>query len=157
MLEIIDIIGFIVKKFMQLIEKIQYYKSPTQYIQKNIMRLHEAIKDKNEQSAHYYFVILANHFKIKYKSKEIFPESLSGMDVEEERLIEKYREILHAYKNLPSSDRSMPFEEIERIEKDLTEELRKSCEDDGADCIECGAKIPVKENKCPKCGWSWNS
>lgn len=36
-------------------------------------------------------------------------------------------------------------------------ELEKEHKPDEGECLSCGEKFLIKEDKCPKCGWSWKT
>ena len=98
-------------------------------------------------------------FKIKRNLSEIFDISVGMIaDVDWDSLSESFLEVLKKYKEVPSNERAISFEEIKNMEKDLTNSLKQSHEEhDEANCLSCGAKIPLNDSKCPKCGWSWSS
>lgn len=149
---IADFISFLKKKIYRFREKIKYSKSPREYLRKNIQALYAAIKNKDKKNAYDSFGRLADRFKIKYNSPEIFDG-----DVGWDTLSESFLEILRKYKELSSVERIMSFEEINILEKDVADILKQSYElDDEANCLSCGTKIPLNERRCPKCGWSWS-
>jgi hypothetical protein len=42
------------------------------------------------------------------------------------------------------------------MRKDETQfELEKKRNPEESECLSCGDKFPTKEDKCPKCGWTW--
>ena len=154
-----DLISFFKKKFHRLKEGLRYSQSPRIYIQNHIEILYGATKKKDAKKAYNSFEILAHRFKIKRNLSEIFDISVGMIaDVDWDSLSESFLEVLKKYKEVPSNERAISFEEIKNMEKDLTNSLKQSQEeDDEANCLSCGAKIPLNDSKCPKCGWSWSS
>ena len=157
--DIIALIRFLKKKICRFTDKLKYKKIPQKYIQKHIVSLYRAIKDNDAKDAYNSFEILAIHFEVKYSDFEIFDTLFYDhvVDVKWDILSEKFLEILGKYKKLISNERAMSVGEMDVLEKDLTAILEQSRElNDGAECLSCGTKISVKENKCSKCGWSYS-
>lgn len=131
-------------------------------IKSNLYALYELIKDKDNSSAVYdIFSDFALYISLDLKSINYTVFSIvpgqAYLDIptkgeRRERLIEYFIEMLRRYNDKINSSEDMSSEEI----NDLIIKLEAILENERlVECLECGFIISSKENKCPKCGWTW--
>jgi hypothetical protein len=131
-------------------------------IKSNLYELYELLKNKNNSNSVYdIFSDFARHIsfnltKINYTVFSIVPDQallyIPTAGKQREMLIESFIEMLRRYNDQINSSEDMTSEEIE----DLIIKLEAILENERAvECLECGSIISSKENKCPKCGWTW--
>jgi hypothetical protein len=131
-------------------------------IKSNLYALYELIKNKDNSSSVYeIFSDFASYISFDLKSINYTVFSIVPGQVyldipttgeKREKLIEYFIEMLRRYNDKVNSSEDMTSEEI----NDLIIKLEAILENERAmECLECGSIISSKENKCPKCGWTW--
>jgi len=122
------------------------------YVRKQIEALDSSIAKQDKLTAYGAYKFLIESFNLQTSNSTIKDLGRNAIRVEWDYLREEFVNILNKYKAINSADRDMSTHDIDVLIDKNSSLIEKT---DEFKCLECGAIIPINENKCAKCGWSW--